>query len=112
MKNTFIGAMLLALISSPALAGMWGMDWEATGEYNVDTDVSSLTAQVGRSFNLGGLTISADADFDIIGTAFSGTDYKASMDLPGMSGASVYLKTGLTSDWGGEDMIAGVTITW
>ena len=33
---------LMSLISLPASAGMLGLDWEATGEYNVDTEVSSL----------------------------------------------------------------------
>ena len=40
MKNTLIGVAILTLVSLPTSAGMLGMDWEATGEYNVDTEVS------------------------------------------------------------------------
>ena len=74
MKNTLIGAALLTAVSLPASAGMLGMDWEATGEYNLDTEVSTLKAEVGKTISLGVLSITADADFDIIGTAFAGTD--------------------------------------
>ena len=77
MKNTLIGVAILTLVSLPTSAGMLGMDWEATGEYNVDTEVSTLKAEVGKTISLGGLSLTADADFDIIGTEFSGTDYKA-----------------------------------
>ena len=36
MKNTLIGAALLTAVSLPTSAGMLGLDWEATGEYNID----------------------------------------------------------------------------
>ena len=95
MKNTLIGAALLTAVSLPTSAGMLGLDWEATGEYNIDTEVSTLKAEVGKTISLGALSITADADFDIIGTAFSGTDYKAGMSVPGASGLEVYVKSGL-----------------
>ena len=66
MKNTLIGVAILTLVSLPTSAGMLGMDWEATGEYNVDTEVSTLKAEVGKTISLGGLSLTADADFDII----------------------------------------------
>ena len=47
MKNTLIGVAILTLVSLPTSAGMLGMDWEATGEYNVDTEVSTLKAEDG-----------------------------------------------------------------
>ena len=50
MKNTLIGVAILTLVSLPTSAGMLGMDWEATGEYNVDTEVSTLKAEVGKQF--------------------------------------------------------------
>ena len=59
-----------------------------------------------------GLSLTADADFDIIGTAFSGTDYKAEMSIPGASGLEVYVKSGLSKTWKREDIIAGVTFSW
>ena len=95
MKNLLLTTTLLIFTSFTATAGMLGLDWEATGEYNVDTEVSTLKAEVGKSVNFSGLTLSADADFDIIGTAFSGTDYKASMNMPGASGMELYVKSGL-----------------
>ena len=112
MKNTLIGVAILTLVSLPASAGMLGMDWEATGEYNVDTEVSTLKAEVGKTISLSGLTLTADADFGIIGTAFSGTDYKAEMSIPGASGLEVYVKSGLSKTWKREDIIAGVTFSW
>ena len=112
MKNTLIGVAILTLVSLPASAGMLGMDWEATGEYNVDTEVSTLKAEVGKTISLGGLSLTADADFDIIGTEFAGTDYKAEMSIPGASGLEVYVKSGLSKTWKREDIIAGVTFSW
>ena len=53
MKNTLIGAALLTAVSLPTSAGMLGMDWEATGEYNIDTEVSTLKAEVGKTISLG-----------------------------------------------------------
>ena len=112
MKNTLISVAILTLVSLPSSAGMLGVDWEATGEYNVDTEVSTLKAEVGKTISLGGLSLTADADFDIIGTAFSGTDYKAEMSIPGASGLEVYVKSGLSKTWKREDIIAGVTFSW
>jgi len=112
MKNTLIGVAILTLVSLPASAGMLGMDWETTGEYNLDTEVSTLTAQVGKTISLGSLSMTVDADFDIIGTAFSGTDYKAEMDVPGASGLEVYVKSGLNKNWERENVIAGVKFSW
>ena len=112
MQSTLISVAILTLVSLPASAGMLGMDWEATGEYNVDTEVSTLKAEVGKTISLGGLSLTADADFDIIGTAFSGTDYKAEMSIPGASGLEVYVKSGLSKTWKREDIIAGVTFSW
>ena len=57
MKNTLIGVAILTLVSLPTSAGMLGMDWEATGEYNVDTEVSTLKAEVGKTISLGGFVI-------------------------------------------------------
>ena len=112
MKKLLLSTILATGLTSSAYAGMLGLDWESTGEYNVDTEVSTLTAQVGKSINLSGLTISADLDFDIIGTSFSGSDYKASMMLPGMSNVEVYAKSGLDKNWKREDVIAGVKFSW
>ena len=112
MKKLLLTTTLFIFTTFSASAGMLGFDWSTTGEYNVDTEVSTLTAEVGRSINLSGLTLSADADFDIIGTSFSGTDYKASMDMPGASGMSIYVKTGLSKTWEREDIVAGFTFSW
>ena len=106
MKKLLLTTTLLIFTTFSASAGMLGLDWETTGE------VSTLTAEVGRSINLSGLTLSADADFDIIGTSFSGTDYKASMDMPGASGMELYVKTGLDKTWKREDIVAGFTFSW
>ena len=111
MKNLLIGTFLMSLISLPASAGMLGLDWEATGEYNIDTEVSTLDMQVGKTIVWGGVSITADADFDIIDTEFDGTDYKASMDVPNSS-IEVYLETGLDSVWTREDVIAGLKFSW
>ena len=112
MKKLLLTTTLLIFTTFSVSAGMLGLDWETTGEYNVDTDVSSLTMEVGKSVNLSGLTLSADADFDIIGTSFSGTDYKASMNMHGESGMELYVKTGLDKTWKREDIVAGFTFSW
>ena len=50
MKNTLIGVAILTLVSLPTSAGMLGMDWETTGEYNVDTEVSTLKQKLVKQF--------------------------------------------------------------
>ena len=111
MKNLLIGTFLMSLISLPASAGMLGLDWEATGEYNVDTEVSSLDMQVGKTIMWNSVSLSADADFDIVNTEFDGTDYKASILVPNSS-IEMYLETGLDKEWAREDIIAGVKFSW
>ena len=110
MKKLLLTFALAMAIANPAYAELFGLDWESTGEYNVDTETTSLTAQVGKSIFLSGLTLSADADFDIIGASFSGTDYKASIDVK--DNLEVYLSTGLDTTWTREDLVAGFKFTW
>ena len=111
MKNLLIGTFLMSLISLPASAGMLGLDWEATGEYNVDTEVSSLDMQVGKTIMWNSVSLSANADFDIVNTEFDGTDYKASVLVPNSS-IEMYLETGLDNEWAREDIVAGVKFSW
>jgi len=111
MKNLLMGTFLMSLISLPASAGMLGLDWEATGEYNIDTEVSTLDVEVAKNIMWNTVSITADADFDIINTEFLGTDYKASIGVPDSS-IEVYLKTGLDNEWAREDVVAGVTFSW
>ena len=110
MKKLLLTFALAMAIANPAYAELFGLDWESTGEYNVDTEVTSLTAQVGKSILLNGLTLTADADYDIIGSSFSGTDYKASFDVS--DNLEMYLSTGLDSTWTREDLVAGFKVTW
>ena len=113
MKKILLATLLFVCLNPlTASAGMLGLDWSATGEYNLDTDASSLTMEVGRSMDLGGITLTADADFDIMASSFGGTDYKASMAMPGSSGLEFYLSTGLSSDWAREDVVAGFSLSW
>ena len=111
MKNLLIGTFLMSLISLPASAGMLGLDWEATGEYNMDTEVSSLDMQVGKTIMWNSVSLSANADFDIVNTEFDGTDYKASVLVPNSS-IEMYLETGLDNEWAREDIVAGVKFSW
>ena len=112
MKKLLLSTILATGLTSSAYAGMLGLDWEATGEYNVDTEASTLKTEVGKSINLSGLTLTADLDFDIIETEFLGSDYKASIMMPGMSNVEVYAKTGLDKTWERENIIAGITFSW
>ena len=68
--------------------------------------------QVGKTIMWNSISITADADFDIIDTEFDGTDYKAEMSVPGASGLELYVKSGLDKTWKREDIIAGVTFSW
>ena len=111
MKNLLIGTFLMSLISLPASAGMLGLDWEATGEYNMDTEVSTLDMQVGKTIMWKSVSLSANADFDIVNTEFDGTDYKASVLVPNSS-IEMYLETGLDNEWAREDIVAGVKFSW
>ena len=72
--------------------------------------INNLSAKVDKKSILNGLTLTADADFDIIGSSFSGTDYKASFDVS--DNLEMYLSSGLDSTWTREDIVAGFKVTW
>ena len=110
MKKLLASAVFATALSTSASAGLVGLDWEATGEYNLDTEVTALSAEVGRTFSVGGMELSVDADFDLDAANFSGTDWKLNYGLS--SGVDAYVKSGLTKDWGREDVVLGVTVSF
>jgi len=107
-----LAAILLATVSVlPVKAGVLGLDWKLTGDYNVTDTLSQIDMQVGKTFNLSGLSLTADLDYDVTGSAFMGSDYKISMDNAlGVQGLEIYGKTGLDVDWKKEDYHVGIVL--
>ena len=70
-------AILLMFLPIYAQAGLLGLDNEIKGEYNTDTSTSTLTAQVGKTVGMYGLSVSADVDFDVMEFSYDGMDFKA-----------------------------------
>jgi len=98
---------LLILLPFTAQAGLLGLDSQIKGEYDMDSDSSTITSQVGKTIGLYGFSISADVDFDVMEFAYDGMDFKAEYDLLEMNSTSVYVSSGLDTNWGRENIKVG-----
>jgi len=110
MKKIILSMVLAMGLTLPAHAGMLGLDWETTGEYNMDSEVTALSAQIGKTWSMDDLSISVDADWDLDNTSFEGVDWKVNYGLA--ANLDAYVKSGMTSDWANEDIVAGITFSW
>tara|TARA_R100001594_G_scaffold19105_1_gene37249 strand:- start:235 stop:594 length:360 start_codon:yes stop_codon:yes gene_type:complete len=91
-------------------AGLLGLDSEIKGEYNLETNKSTLTSQVGKTVGMYGLSVSADVDFDVMEFAYDGMDFKAEYDVLQLNNASIYVSSGLDTNWAMEDITLGMSI--
>jgi len=107
-----LAAILLASVSVlPVKAEVLGLDWKLTANYNLTDELSQYDIQAGKTIDLGGLSFTADLDYDISASAFMGSDYKLAMeDAFGVSGLELYGKTGLDVDWKKEDYNIGMVL--
>ena len=112
MKRILLTFAALFVSIAPASADLLGFEWETAGKYNIDTEVSTLTQEVGKTIPYGSLSFNVNADFDIINTEFQGTDYKASLDVVPVNGLEIYLQTGLDKEWAREDLELGFTLNF
>ena len=110
MKKIILSMVFAMGLTLPVHAGMLGLDWEATGEYNMDSEVTALSAQVGKTWSMNDLSVSVDADWDLDNTSFEGVDWKVNYGLA--ANLDAYVKSGMTSDWANEDIVAGITFSW
>ena len=62
--------LLILLPFTTAQAGLLGLDNQIKGEYNLETNKSTLTSQVGKTIGMYGLSVSADVDFDVMEFAY------------------------------------------
>ena len=91
-------------------AGLLGLDSEIKGEYNLETNESTLTSQVGKTVGMYGLSVSADVDFDVMEFSYDGMDFKAEYDVLQLNNASIYVSSGLDTNWAMEDITLGMSI--
>ena len=91
-------------------AGLLGLDSEIKGEYNLETNKSTLTSQVGKTVGMYGLSVSADVDFDVMEFSYDGMDFKAEYDVLQLNNASIYVSSGLDTNWAMEDITLGMSI--
>ena len=101
---------LLILLPFTAQAGLLGLDSEIKGEYNLATNESTLTSQVGKTVGMYGLSVSADVDFDVMEFSYDGMDFKAEYDVLQLNNASIYVSSGLDTNWAMEDITLGMSI--
>ena len=101
---------LLILLPFTAQAGLLGLDSQVKGEYNIDSDSSTITSQVGKTIGLYGFSITADVDFDVMEFSYDGMDFKAEYDLLEMNNTSMYISSGLDTNWEREDIILGLEV--
>ncbi len=95
-----------------AQAGLFGLDSQIKGEYNLDTDTTTLTSQIGKTIGMYGLSVTGDVDFDVMEFAYDGVDVKAEYDVLQLNNASVYVSSGLDTNWEMEDIKIGLEINF
>ena len=102
--------VLVVLLPFSAQAGILGLDNTIKGEYNTDTSASTLTGEIGKTIGLYGFSITGDVDFDIKEFEYTGMDFKAEYDILDANSTSVYISSGLDTDWEMEDIVVGVEV--
>ena len=108
----YLLTVLLILPFTAAQAGLFGLDSQIKGEYNLDTDTSTLTSQIGKTIGMYGLSVTGDVDFDVMEFAYDGVDVKAEYDVLQLNNASVYVSSGLDTNWEMEDIKIGLEINF
>ena len=108
----YLLTVLLILPFTAAQAGLLGLDSQIKGEYNIDTDTSTLTSQIGKTIGMYGLSVTGDVDFDVMEFAYDGVDVKAEYDVLQLNNASVYVSSGLDTNWEMEDIKIGLEINF
>jgi len=98
---------LLILLPFTAQAGLLGLDSQIKGDYNIETNKSTLTSQVGKTIGLYGLSVTGDIDFNVIDFAYDGMDFKAEYDVLELNSTSLYVSSGLNTNWEMEDIVVG-----
>ena len=107
MLKRILLPLLILLPFTAAHAGVLGLDSNIKGEYNLETNKSTLTSQVGKTIGMYGLSVSADVDFDVMEFAYDGMDFKAEYDVLQLNNASIYVSSGLDTNWAMEDIKLG-----
>ena len=98
---------LLLALPFTAQAGLLGLDSQVKGDYNIETNKSTLTSQVGKTISLYGLSVTGDIDFNVIDFAYDGMDFKAEYDVLELNSTSLYVSSGLNTNWEMEDIVVG-----
>ena len=101
--------VLLFTIPLTANAEMLGFNTNFDGSYNMDTSTSELTGQVGRTIGMYGFSVTGDIDFDLIEFAYDVMDFKAEYDILDANSTSLYISSGLDTNWGLENIVIGFT---
>ncbi len=112
MIKKFLLPILIILPFTAAQAGLLGLDSQIKGEYNIDTDTSTLTSQIGKTIGMYGLSVTGDIDFDVMEFAYDGMDVKAEYDVLQLNNASIYVSSGLDTNWAMEDIKVGIEINF
>ena len=111
MKKLLATLVLMSAMVFPVKAEVLGLDWKLTGNYNLSDELSQYDIQTGKTIDLGGISLTADLDYNLSSSTFMGSDYKISMnDAFGVSGLELYGKTGLDVDWKKEDYHVGFVL--
>ncbi len=98
---------LLLALPFTAQAGLLGLDSQIKGDYNIETNKSTLTSQVGKTIGLYGLSVTGDIDFNVMDFAYDGMDFKAEYDVLELNSTSLYVSSGLNTNWEMEDIVVG-----
>ena len=101
---------LLILLPFTAHAGMLGLDSQIKGDYNIETNKSTLTSQVGKTIGLYGLSVTGDIDFNVMEFAYDGIDLKAEYDVLELNSTSLYVSSGFDTNWEMEDIVVGFEV--
>ena len=89
---------------------MLGLDSQIKGDYNIETNKSTLTSQVGKTIGLYGLSVTGDIDFNVMEFAYDGIDLKAEYDVLELNSTSLYVSSGFDTNWEMEDIVVGFEV--
>tara|TARA_B100000287_G_C20540306_1_gene744362 strand:- start:680 stop:1039 length:360 start_codon:yes stop_codon:yes gene_type:complete len=119
MKKFILATVAALFFALPAQAidlGFMSLDNQVKAGYNVDTEVSSLTAQTGVTVPIWIMSASIDADMDLLAFGDSSKEmYQGidiGLDLPLHDMLVLELDTGIDTDWNRENISLTATLSF
>jgi len=116
MKLTAITAAAIFALSTSAnataLGGGFSSDSEVKFDYNLDTEVYTLTLSPEIEYSMGAMDFSIGTDVNLRDVGFTGMDWTLEMDIESVPGMGVFGKITTDKDWEAGDLNIGATFSF